>query len=226
MKISIVILALGLLIPLSYAQTGNELDFGEADADEVQSYPYATLTTIIGMVAVVLTIAFVALALTRCQVGTPFHYTLSQLPISGRVLITFFVAILGLVHVFALVEVYLQIRVNASSIEEYFSYVSLAKLAAMTHAHLFGHAMMYALVAGLFLFTRVREVMKTLILSIAIAGGLWDTASWWLIKYASAKFEALSMLSGAMAALGFSAMALIILYETWCRNISGMDSQN
>lgn len=223
MKILIAMLALGLLMPLSFAQTEDELDFGEADADEVQSYPYATLATVIGLVVVGLTIAFVALALSRCGVGTPFHYTLNQLPISGRVLITFFVAILGLVHVFALTEVYLQIKVNASSIEEYFSYVPLAKLAAMTHTHLFGHAIMYALVAGLFMFTRVREILKTLILSIAIAGGLWDTASWWLIKYASAKFEVLSMLSGAMAALGFSAMALIILYETWCRNISGME---
>lgn len=37
MKISVVILALSLLIPLSFAQTAEELDFGEVDADEVQS---------------------------------------------------------------------------------------------------------------------------------------------------------------------------------------------
>ncbi len=229
MKISIVILTLGLLIPLSYAQTEDELDFGEVDAAEVQSttaeYPHATPAIAIGLAVVGLTMAFVALALTRWRVGTPFSYTLGKLPISGRVLVTFFVAILGLVHIFALTEVYLQTSVNSSSTEEYFSYVPLAKLVAMTHAHLFGHAVMYALVAGLFLFTRVREVLKTLILSIAISGGLWDTVSWWLIKYASAKFEALSILSGAMAALGFLAMVLIILYEVWFANISRNETE-
>ena len=89
------------------------------------------------------------------------------------------------------------------------------KLAAMTHAHLFGLVTMYTLISALFLFTRLGERLKILILSTAISGGLWDVTSWWLIKYASAKFEIISILSGAMAALGFLTMILFILYETW-----------
>ena len=198
---------------------GGELDFGAVDASQVQStrieHPHAALATPIGLAVIALTIVFVTLALRQRRASTPFRYHLRQLPVSGRVLVTFLVLILGLVHIFALLEVYLQSRVINASAEEYFFYMKPTKLAATTHAHLFGHVTMYSLVSLIFLFTGVGEVFKTLVLSAAISGGLWDVTSWWLIKYASGKFEALSMLTGAMASLGFLTMVIIILHEIW-----------
>lgn len=216
------LLALGFWLVAGSASAqfdGDELEFGEAEASEVQStamqYPHVSLAVALGVGILLLTVAFVAFALTRHARGAPFSFSLAQLPVSARVLATFFVLILGLVHIFALTEVYLQSKVTWSSAEEYFFYMKPTKLAATTHAHLFGHVTMYALVATLFLFTRLGETWKTLILSIAIAGGLWDVTSWWLIKYASAKFEMLSILSGAMAAVGFLTMVLLVLAEIW-----------
>ena len=224
----VVMLVLSLLLPLWHWQLttsaiaqidGGELDLGEVTPTEVQStrieHPHALIATLIGMTVIALTVAFVALALLKQHRGTPFNYRLRQLPVSGRVLVTFFVLILGLVHIFALLEVYLQSRVTWTSAEEYFFYMKPTKLAATTHAHLFGHLTMYSLVAVLFLFTGVGEVFKTLVLSSAISGGLWDVTSWWLIKYASGKFEALSVLTGAMASLGFLTMVIVILHEIW-----------
>lgn len=145
---------------------------------------------------------------------------LSLLPDSFKVLITLPLVIYSFVHLFALATVYLQTKVAWASVEEYFFYMKPWKLLAVSHAHLFGHATMYSLVGLAFLFTRIPEKFKILILAIPVISAPLDVYSWWLIKFISGKFELLSMVSGLAFSLGFLVMAAITFYELWFRKLT------
>jgi len=139
----------------------------------------------------------------------------AALPDPIKALITLVLTAYGLVHVLSFIEVYLKTRVQFTSAGEYFSYMSLAKLVATSHAHYFGHATMYALTAAVFLFTRLSERTKTIFICLALSGGLLDVPSWWMIKYAGDSWEFFSALAGAMSTIGWGFMTLRILWELW-----------
>lgn len=143
------------------------------------------------------------------------NINLSHLPNSFKFLITLSLIILGTVHLLAIFNVYLHTVVESASVEEYFSFMELADLVSLSHVHLFGHLTMYFLIGIVFLLTRFGERFKIAVISLAILGAYLDVLSWWLIKYVSIHFEALSYLSGLSLSLGFLMMTLSILYELW-----------
>ncbi len=143
---------------------------------------------------------------------------LGRLPDSAKVLITLPLVIYGFVHLLALFTAYLQTQVDWASTEEYFFYMKLSKLSAMSHVHLFGHATMYTLVGLSFLLTRVPEKLKIAVLAIPVVSAPLDVYSWWLMKFISARFEFISMVSGMLFSLGFLTMAVITFYEVWLRD--------
>ncbi len=148
--------------------------------------------------------------------GTDHRATaVPEFPVSGKALLTLVIVAFGLVHLFSVIEVFLQTQVIYTSAEEYFFYMPLAKLAGTSHAHFFGHATMYGLMSLMFLFTTVSERWKIRWICLALAGGLLDVPSWWMIKYAGGGFEWVSGIAGTMYAIGWSAMALRLLYECW-----------
>lgn len=142
-------------------------------------------------------------------------FYLSDFPDPAKAVLTLAMGAYALVHIFSLLEVYLKTRVQFTSAHEYFSYMSAVKLAATSHAHFFGHATMYALTATAFLLTRQSERAKTVFVCLALASGLLDVPSWWMIKYMGDSWEVFSMIAGVFAAVGWGYMSLRVLYELW-----------
>ncbi|MGH7274405.1 MAG: hypothetical protein ACREIQ_08115, partial [Nitrospiria bacterium] len=93
---------------------------------------------------------------------------LLDFPASAKVLITFVLLMFGLVHAIGLWDAYLQTHQVFESAEEYFGYMKLAKLASLSHPHLFGFALMYLLVGGLFILTTWSEPVKAFIVAIPL----------------------------------------------------------
>lgn len=208
---------------LLYANEGN-LELGEVGTEAIaelgKKSAYALPGTILFFIVLGLGVAFIAYLLLRREEEFSIPFTLTQVPNSAKALITFLIVALGLVHFFAMVTVYLHINVLYSSVEEYFFYMKPAELTAISHGHLFGHALMYTIVGGLFLLTKVKEKLKILVISIVFSGGILDVFSWWMIKYVSSRFEVFSMISGGMLVLGFAVMSLFILKEIWFQKIN------
>lgn len=141
--------------------------------------------------------------------------SLSVFPASAKVLITFVLLMFGLVHAFGLWDAYLQTHQVFESAEEYFGYMKLAKLVSLSHPHLFGFALMYLLVGGLFILTAWSEPVKAFIVAIPLLSATFDVLSWWMIKMVSADFELLTLFTGIAFSTGFGIMTLLILQEMW-----------
>lgn len=141
--------------------------------------------------------------------------SLANLPTSAKLLLTYVLSIYGLVHIAALINVFVKTNIAYKSVKEYFYYLPLEKLVATMHSHLFGHTTMYAISAGIFLFTRLREKAKIAVISLLFFGSTLDLYSWWLIKYVSPGFEALSIISAAMFCPAFLFIWLCVMRELW-----------
>lgn len=136
-------------------------------------------------------------------------------PASAKILITIVLFMFGLVHAFGLWDAYLQTHQVFESAEEYFGYMKVTKLISLSHPHLFGFALMYLLVGGLFILTTWSEAVKSFILAIPILSATFDVLSWWMIKMVSSDFEWLTIFTGVSFGTGFGVMALVILQEMW-----------
>lgn len=139
--------------------------------------------------------------------------TLSQFPDPAKLAAALLLFAYALVHVLAGGEAYLKSRESFASAEEYFHYMSLVKLAATSHAHLFGHGTMYFLTSVLFLFSTVSVRTKTLLIGLSLAAGLIDVPAWWMIKYYGGFWEIFAGLSGLLYVAGWGCMAARIIWE-------------
>lgn len=148
---------------------------------------------------------------------------LGRLPRPLRWLLTLLLASFALNLLFSCLLVREVTRETASSAEEYFSYKSAAALLRMAHQHSFGHGVMFFLTGGIFLMAGRGERLSLALVTGAFLGAWLDLASWFLIKYRSGAWEALSAASGLLFTTCFLAMAAISLYEMW-RPASGQAS--
>ena len=146
-----------------------------------------------------------------------FSYDISRLPLVAKVVITINLAAYALVHLLAVFDVWWQSKNIAKNAYEYFFYMKVGRLIGLSHAHLFGHATMYAVVILPFLFTKLSEVWKIRIVSAALLAAVFDVGSWWAIKFTSNVLERVSMVCGMLVSIGFTAMALTLFYEMWIK---------
>jgi hypothetical protein len=144
-----------------------------------------------------------------------FGITLSVLPRKAKWLVTLVLLSFLLNHLFAVLLVReVTTRIDASA-KEHFSYKSLAILFRMAHQHAFGHGVMYFITGAIFLFAEVSELLAIGLIGAVFIGSWMDIVSWFLLKYGSARWDLLSMASGATYALAFSAMTGIIFFQMW-----------
>lgn len=176
---------------------------------------YRNLATVIFSVYLVIGTVLVAFLIFKKKKNWQTPFNLYSLPDPAKAIIALVLIAYGLVHIFSSIEVYVKTRIQFTSAGEYFSYMSLAKLVATSHAHFFGHGTMYALTAAIFLFTQLSERTKTIFICLALSAGLLDVPSWWMIKYAGDFWEAFSAVAGAMSTIGWGFMSLRVLYELW-----------
>lgn len=105
----------------------------------------------------------------------------------------------GVAFLFGGFEVVYQMSVN-ESMEQYFANMSLGKIIAFTHAHLFGFTTSFLIVGLPFSmqFNHMRSYQW--ILPWGLTAAIIDVASWWGIKYISINFEYISIVCGLIFA--------------------------
>lgn len=140
-----------------------------------------------------------------------------ELPSSFKLLISLYIAGIGAVVAFALWDAYLQTHVVYESGEEYFTYLKQAKLASLTHSHIFGHSTLFFVLLVPFLLTQLKEWQKIGMVLLAFFAIFADPAAWWLSKYVSSGFEVLSMLSGVLFVVTYVIISVAVMYELWLK---------
>jgi hypothetical protein len=178
--------------------------------------PFARLWLAFSFILYFLTLIVIFLYVRKNQHILPHaSIRLTAFPASAKVLITIVLFMFSLVHVLGLWDAYLQTHEVFESAEEYFGYMKLTKRISLSHPHLFGFALMYLLVGGLFILSSWSEAVKSVILTVPILSAIFDVFSWWMIKMSSAEFELLTIFTGITFGAGFGVMTIIIFKEMW-----------
>jgi hypothetical protein len=112
----------------------------------------------------------------------------------------------GIAFCFGASEIWYQLRLHGSA-EAYFAQMSLGKLIAFTHAHLFGFTTSFFIIGIPFSMHFSHLWQYQWIFPVGLAASLTDVISWWGIKYGAPSFEWVSMLCGLL----FSASYLWML---------------
>lgn len=205
----------------------NGLNLGVEEASKVVSseslYPHAHLTLVLFSLYIVLGAALIAFFFLKNKKEWTPPVLLQNFPITAKAAITLTLFSYIFVHILALVEVYLMTTVSFKSTSEYFFYMKLPKLAASSHAHFFGHGTMYLVTSLIFIFSRLKESLKLVFISLALSAGLLDVPSWWAIKFGSDQYEWFSAIAGIMSVVGFGLMAIRICYELWWIELRGRE---
>lgn len=112
------------------------------------------------------------------------------------------VVLYGVAFLFGSLEVVYQLHLNGST-EAYFANMSLGKLIAFTHAHLFGFITSFLIVGIPFSmqFNHLRYYQW--FLPVGLAAAVTDVISWWGIKYVGPNFEYISILCGILFASSY-----------------------
>ena len=112
----------------------------------------------------------------------------------------------GIAFCFGASEIWYQLRLHGSA-EAYFAQMSLGKLIAFTHAHLFGFTTSFFIIGIPFSMQFSHLWPYQWIFPVGLAASLTDVISWWGIKYGAPSFEWVSMFCGIV----FSASYLWML---------------
>ena len=142
-------------------------------------------------------------------------FNLRDLPLRARWLLTLVLASYALNHLTSAALVWEVTRHVDSTAKEHFAFKSLAVLLRMAHQHTFGHGTMYFVTSGIFLFAGLSDRVTLTLITLPFAGATIDLASWFLLKYGSAKWEWLSVAGGLMYSAAFAAMFLVSFHQMW-----------
>ncbi|MGJ8668675.1 MAG: hypothetical protein ACSHXK_04215 [Oceanococcus sp.] len=120
------------------------------------------------------------------------------------------ITLYAIAFAFGAAEISYQLHLQGSA-EEYFAAMSLGKLIAFTHAHLFGFTTSFLVIGVPFSLQFNHLWPYQWIFPMGLAAALVDVMSWWGIKYLSPNFEVISMLCGII----FSLTYLYMLIGLW-----------
>lgn len=182
------------------------LDLDAVPASAAVAVVHPALATALAVAGVVVLLALIAgsaaWALRAAPGNTVKWPALHQLPPAARLLVVLMVFALLVVQGLAALDVYVQTRVNQSTVSEYFYYLTAARLLGMSHSHVFGYAFTYGLLAAVATLTPLGERARCLLVAGLLWAGLFDVLSWWGIKYVGAPLELLAVTSGSITAVG------------------------
>lgn len=120
------------------------------------------------------------------------------------------ITLYAIAFVFGALEIVYQMHLHGDA-ETYFANMSLGKLIAFTHAHLFGFTTSF-LVIGIPFSMQFNHLWPyQWIFPIGLAAALTDVISWWGIKYVSANFEVISIACGILFSVTYLYMLIGLL---------------
>ncbi len=91
---------------------------------------------------------------------------------------------------------------------------SLSDLARVSHIHLFGISLIFALTGAIFALSRVPRNWKTLIIALPYLSIWADIGSWWITKY-QPLFAYIVLSGGGLMGVSLAAQLLIPLWQMW-----------
>jgi hypothetical protein len=86
-----------------------------------------------------------------------------------------------------------------------------------SHTHLFGQTLIAGLLGLIFLFSSLREWVKSLILALPFVGTIIDIGGMWLTRFVWPPLALLVIIGGSLFALGYVLITILSLYELWFR---------
>jgi hypothetical protein len=92
--------------------------------------------------------------------------------------------------------------------------VSASRLITLSHIHMIGIGVIFALSGTIFLFTPINEKLKTVLLILPFASLMLDVFSWWLTKLTPV-FAISVLIGGAFTVIGFFVQFVISLLTMW-----------
>ncbi len=120
------------------------------------------------------------------------------------------VVIFGIAFVFGASEISYQLNLHGSA-SAYFEQMSLGKLIAFSHAHLFGFTTSFFIVGIPFSLQFNQLRVYQWVFPVGLAASLTDVMSWWGIKYVSANFEWISLFCGLLFTISYGWMLIGLL---------------
>lgn len=137
-------------------------------------------------------------------------FNLRDLPPAAKRGIAMAVGMFGIAFCFGAAEIWYQLRLHGSA-EAYFAQMSLGKLIAFTHAHLFGFTTSFFIVGIPFSIQFNHLKSYQWVFPVGLAASLTDVLSWWGIKYLSPNFEWVSMFCGIVFSVSYLWMLIGLL---------------
>ena len=135
---------------------------------------------------------------------------LRELPPAAKRGIAMAVVMFGIAFCFGASEIWYQLRLHGSA-EAYFAQMSLGKLIAFTHAHLFGFTTCFFIIGIPFSMQFNQISLYQWIFPAGLAASLTDVMSWWGIKYLTPNFEWVSMFCGIVFSVSYLWMLIGLL---------------
>ncbi len=135
---------------------------------------------------------------------------LHRLPTGVKRGIAMATVLFGIAFAFGASEIWYQLRLHGSS-DAYFAQMSLGKLIAFTHAHLFGFTTSFFIIGIPFSLQFNHLWPYQWVFPIGLSASLTDVMSWWGIKYLSLSFEWVSMFCGILFSLSYLYMLVGLL---------------
>ena len=135
---------------------------------------------------------------------------LRELPPAAKRGIAMAVVLFGIAFCFGASEIWYQLRLHGSA-EAYFAQMSLGKLIAFTHAHLFGFTTSFFIIGIPFSMQFNHIPAYQWIFPIGLSASLTDVVSWWGIKYLAPEFEYVSMFCGVLFGMSYLWMLIGLL---------------
>lgn len=120
------------------------------------------------------------------------------------------VVFFGIAFCFGASEIFYQLQLHGTT-EEYFRQMSLGKLIAFTHAHLFGFTTSFLIIGVPFSMQFNHIPIYQWIFPVGLTASIIDVMSWWGIKYVSPNFDIITMGCGIVFSLSYLYMLLGIL---------------
>ncbi len=156
---------------------------------------------------------FLVLAINWWTVPFSTHsidINLRELPPAAKRGIALAVTMFGIAFCFGASEIWYQLRLHGSA-EAYFAQMSLGKLIAFTHAHLFGFTTSFFIIGIPFSMQFNHIQSYQWVFPAGLAASLTDVASWWGIKFLSPNFEWVSMFCGIVFSVSYLWMLIGLL---------------
>ena len=142
--------------------------------------------------------------------GKSIELNLRDLPPAVKRGMAMAVVMFGIAFCFGASEIAYQLKLHGSA-SAYFAQMSLGKMIAFTHAHLFGFTTSFFIVGVPFSlhFNHIKAYQW--VFPIGLAASITDVISWWGIKYVAPSFEWVSMFCGILFSVSYLWMLIGLL---------------